>query len=765
LKIRQKSMNKLLHLFALLLLSSVALADSFIIKDIRVEGLQRISPGTVFNFLPVKVGDEMADAEAKDIIRALFKSKYFNDIQVQKQDDILVIIVQERPAISSIEFVGNEDLDSDELLKSLRAIGFAEGQVFQQAQLETVELELQRQYFSRGKYGIDIESDVTPLSRNRVGIRITITEGAIATIGEINIVGNKVFDDDELLDELESTTGTWLSGFTNDNQYSRQKLSADLETLRSFYQNRGFVDFTVESTQVSITDDKKQVFITINVSEGEQYTIKEVRLAGKLIVEQEELFELVTIKKDAIFSRKEIAKSSESLTNRLGDDGYAFANVNAVPNIDREARQVALTFFVDPGRRAYVRRINIAGNTKTRDEVLRREFRQQESSWISTKNVENSKARVSRLGYFEDVNVETIPVAGTSDQVDLEFNVVERASGQLSAGVGFSQSDGALFNANISQKNFLGSGKHINFGFNNSSTNTVYSFGYTNPFATIDGISQGFNAFFRQRDLDDSDIARFSTDQLGGDFSFGIPISENNRIRLSFGYENLTVNLPNTDPLPSYQAFIDEEGDDFNIFTMTLGWSSDSRDNALLPTRGLSQSITAEIATPLGSLQYYKLRYQSSWYTPITDDLTFALSGDIGYGDALGDTSEFPFFQNFYAGGIRSVRGYRANTLVFRENDDNIGVNLLVVGCAEIIFPVPFLKKATKSFRLSAFADFGNVYTDDQDFETSLLRYSTGISAVWLSPFGAVTVSVAKPFNEQADDETESFQFSLGSTF
>ena len=746
-------------------MSSAVFADNFIIEDIRVEGLQRISPGTVFNFLPVKVGDEMADSEAKDIIRALFKSKYFNDIQVQRQDGVLVIVVQERPAISSIEFVGNEDLDSDQLLKSLSSIGFAEGQVFQQAQLESVELELDRQYFSRGKYGVDIESSVTPLSRNRVGIRITISEGVVATIGEINIVGNKIFDDDELLEEFGSSTGSWLSGFTKDNQYSRQKLSADLETLRSFYQNRGFVDFTIESTQVSITDDKKQVFITINVSEGEQYTIKEVRLAGKLIVPEDELFDLVTIKKDAIFSRESIAKSSENLTNRLGDDGYAFANVNAVPNIERDVRQVSLTFFVDPGRRAYVRRINIAGNTKTRDEVLRREFRQQESSWISTKNVERSKARVGRLGYFEDVNVETVPVAGTSDQVDLEFNVVERASGSLSAGLGFSQSDGAIFNANISQKNFLGSGKHINFGFNNSSSNTVYSFGYTNPFSTVDGISQGFNAFYRKRDVDEANIARFTTDQFGGDLSFGIPISENNRIRLALGYENLDVELSETDPIPSYQQFIEDEGDSFDIVRLTLGWSNDTRDNALLPTKGLSQSFTAELATPIGSLQYYKLRYKTSWYTPISDDLTLSLSGDVGYGDALGDTSEFPFFQNFYAGGIRSVRGYRSNTLGVRENDDPIGGNLLVVGGAEVIFPVPFFKKATKSVRLSAFADFGNVYSEDQDFETSLLRYSAGLSAIWLSPFGAVSVSIAQPFNEQADDETESFQFSLGSTF
>jgi outer membrane protein insertion porin family len=758
-------MNKLLSFLMLLLLMPAAMADSFVIEDIRVEGLQRISPGTVFNFLPVKVGDEMSEKDAKDIIRALFKSKYFNDVEVERDGDVLVLIVNERPAISSIEFVGNDDVDSDELLKSLSQIGFAEGQVFEKAMLERVELELQRQYFSRGKYGIEIESDVTPLSRNRVAVRITMTEGVIATIGEINIVGNVSFDEDELKDEFESTTGGMFSALTKDNQYSRQKLSADLETLRSFYLDRGFVDFTVESTQVSITDDKKQIFITINISEGVKYSIKEVRLAGKLILPEQELFEMVTINKNAVFSRKQITKSSENLTNRLGDEGYAFANVNAVPDIDRENKQVALTFFVDPGRRAYVRRINISGNSKTRDEVLRREFRQQESAWISTKQVEQSRARVKRLGYFEDVNVETVPVPGTADQVDLDFDVIEQASGTISAGVGYSQSDGAIFNASLTQKNFLGSGKHISFGFNNSSVNIVYSFGYTNPFATIDGISQGFNAYFRERDADEANIANYTLDEWGGDISFGIPISENNRIRLAIGYDNTSVNLPSSNPIPSYKKFVDEEGDDFDTFSLTLGWSRDTRDSAVLPSSGMSQSISAEFALPITELQYYKLRYRNSWYKPLTDDLTFSLSGELGYGGTYGNISAFPFFRNFYAGGIRSVRGYRANTLGVKENDEPLGGNFLVVGGAELIFPVPFLKKELKSFRLSAFTDVGNVYDEDQSFETDLLRYSVGLSAIWISPFGAISVSIAQPFNEQADDTTEMFQFSLGSTF
>lgn len=762
-------MKKIISALALLCVSSTAWAE-FIIQDIRVEGLQRISAGTVFNFLPVKIGDELTTNDVQGIIRSLYKSKYFNDVEVESDDGILVIKVSERPAISSIEFVGNEDIDSDELLKSLRQIGFAEGQVYEQAMLERVELELQRQYFSRGKYGVNIESEVSPLSRNRVGIRITMEEGVVAKIGEINIVGNTSYEDDELLDELASTTGGWLSGLTKDNQYSRQKLSADLESLRSFYLDRGFVDFTVESTQVTISDDKKQIFITINVAEGERYRINEVRLAGNLIVPENELFDLVIIRNNSVFSRKAINTSSENLTDRLGNDGYAFANVNAVPDIDRETREVNLTFFVDPGRRAYVRRLNINGNSKTRDEVLRQEMRQQESSWISTGRVEQSRERIARLGYFEDVNVETTPVTGVSDQVDLDFNVTEAASGSISAGVGFSQSDGIIFNTNLTQRNFLGSGKHVRLGFNNSRVNTVYSLGYTNPFATIDGISQGFNAFYRETDAREANLARFNSEVLGGDINFGVPISENNRIGLAFGYERTTIdlgNIPNDQRIRRYQDFIDREGDTFDAFPVTLSWTSDSRDNALLPTRGMNQSLSAEVAVPIGDLEYYKLRYRNNWYHPITDTYTFALRTDLGYGDAYGGTEVFPFFQNFYAGGIRSVRGFRANTLGERDPvvDQPLGGSVMVTGGAEIIFPLPFMKKTLRSFRMSTFVDAGNVYDVDQSFDANELRYSAGISAIWISPFGAMSFSIAQPFNEQEGDETEVFQFSLGSTF
>lgn len=760
-------MNKILSLIILLLLSTAALAESFVIKDIRVVGLQRIAEGTVFNYIPYKIGDEIANSEAKNIIRALFKSKYFDDVRVDAEDGIVTINVSERPAISSIEFIGNKDIDSEDLAKSLRQIGFAEGQVFEQAILERVELELQRQYFSRGKYGVSIESNVSDLSQNRVAIIITMQEGIVATIGGINIVGNASYQEDDLLSELESTTGSILSIITRDNQYSRQKLSADLETLRSFYLDRGFVDFVVESTQVSITDDKRQMFITINISEGDRYQIKEVRLAGNLIVPEKELFDLVIIKKDAVFSRKQVTKSSEYLTNRLGNDGYAFANVNAVPKIDRENHLVTLTFYVDPGRRAYVRRINIEGNSKTRDEVVRRELRQQEASWISTNQVEVSRARIQRLGYFEDVNVETIPVPGTADQVDLDFTVTEQSSGSLSAGLGFSGSDGLLLNANITQQNFLGSGKHISFGFNNSDTNTVYNVGYTNPFATVDGISQGFGAFIRETDSDDNNnnIASFNTDVWGGSTSFGIPISENNRISLGLGYENTLLKIPDNTTIRRYSDFVEREGEEFDTFSVSLGWASNTRNHAVLPTRGKLQRLSAEVAVPGGSLQFYKLNYEDRRYMPLNDKLTLAYGGRVGYGAAYGSTEDYPFFENFYAGGQNSVRGFASNTLGVKDDQQALGGSFLVTAGTELIFPIPFMKKPLKSIRLSGFVDVGNVYDENEDFDAGLLRYSAGLSAIWISPFGPVSISIAQPFNEQEDDETEIFQFAVGSSF
>ena len=759
--------KQLASLIFIYLLSITAYAEQFIIDNIRIEGLDRITEGTVLNYIPLRIGDEMTAVQAQNIIRALYKSKYFNDIEVASDGNTLVIIVNERPAISQIEFSGNQDLDSQELLNSLREIGFAEGQVFDRAVLDRVELELQRQYFSRGKYGVKIASTVTELSNNRVAILISMEEGIIATIEEINIVGNHFFTQKTLLNQFESAVGGFFSFFTKDNQYSRQKLSADLETLRSFYLDRGFVDFIVESTQVTITEDKQQMFITINISEGERYKIKEVRLAGNLLIPEQELFEFITIKKDAVFSRKQITESSDLLTNRLGNDGYAFANVNAVPKLDREKDEVILTFYIDPGRRAYVRRINIEGNSKTRDEVIRRELRQQEAAWVATDKIEQSKSRIQRLGYFEEVTVDTVPVAGTADQVDLDFTVTEQSSGTLSAGLGFSQSDGVLVSANLRQQNFLGSGKFFSFGFNNSDTRSSYNFGYSDPFATIDGVSQGFNLFFSETNSDESNsnLASYSTDAWGGSVNYGIPISEDNRIGLGFGYTKTDLTVPANSTVQRYLDFIEREGNHFDTYTMTLSWGENTRNHSILPTRGKLQRFSVEVALPFGDLQYYKLNYEDRRYVPLTEKYTLAYGGKVGYADGYGSTTVLPFFENFFAGGQRSVRGFQANTLGIKENDLAVGGNLLVTGGMEVIFPLPFIDKPLKSFRFSTFVDIGNVYDSEQDFDASLLRYSAGLSAIWISPFGPVSLSFAKPFNQQDSDNTEFFQFAVGSSF
>nr|WP_240761791.1 outer membrane protein assembly factor BamA [Nitrosococcus wardiae] len=738
--------------------------EEFVVKDIRVEGLQRISAGTVFNYLPVKVGDTVDSQRVKDIIRELFQTRFFKDVRVEHEGSVLVVVVVERPTITSIQFVGNKDIKGDQLSQALKQVGFAEGRVFDRSLLEKVELELQRQYFSRGKYGVKIDTTVTPLARNRVAIKVNIKEGAVAKIGGINIVGNQALSEEELQDAFQLSTTNWLSFFTHDDQYSRQKLAADLEALRSYYLDRGYINFNIDSTQVSITPDKKRVFITVNISEGDRYQIGEIKLAGDLVLPREKLFDALTITSSEVFSRKAVAESTTNITDLLGNKGYAFANVNAVPEVDEEGKKVNLTFFVDPGKRAYVRRVNISGNTKTRDQVIRREIRQQEGGWVATELINRSRLRIQRLGYFEDVNVETVPVPGTTDQVDVNFSVVERPSGSLSAGLGFSQSQGFIFNTSVTQRNFLGSGKHVSLSFNNSEVNTIYSFGYTNPYYTIDGISRGFNIFYRETDPSNANIARFSTDSFGGDMHFGIPVTENDTLRLGFGYQNSEINLTERSP-QEYQDFVNSEGSSFDIFNIDLGWSRDRRDNALLPTRGSFQSLFGEISVPVGSLQFFKVGYRHRWFYPLTKSLTLMLNGDVAYGDAYGGTEEFPFFENFFAGGIHSVRGFKDNTLGPKDTDNRaLGGNLKVVGNIELFFPIPFAEEL-KSVRLSTFIDAGNVYGIDEDITLGELRYSAGVSAIWLSPFGTMQFSLAKGFNDQPNDEPQVFQFSLGTSF
>ncbi|MGH8547023.1 MAG: outer membrane protein assembly factor BamA [Methylococcales bacterium] len=770
-------------LFSLLLclFPQVWAMESFVVEDIRVEGLQRISEGTVFNYLPVQAGDTFDENRSAEAIRALFKTGFFKDVSLSRLGDVLVVSVVERPAIASIDLKGNKDLKSEDLLKALKDTGLKEGQVFNRQTLDKVEQELRRQYFSRGKYGVKVESKVTPLSRNRVAIEISISEGSVAKIQQINIVGNHAFQEKVLLDLFELSTSNLLSFYTKDDQYSKQKLSADLERLRSYYLDRGYINFTIESTQVSITPDKREIYITVNIKEGSVFTLDEVRLSGNLVVDPDQLIPLVQTSPGDIFSRKQATETSKAITDRLGDDGYAFANVNMVPDINDEKRTVNLTFFVDPGKRVYVRRVNIKGNTKTRDEVIRRELRQMEAAWASTAKIERSKTRLERLGYFEEVNVETPAVPGTSDQIDVDYTVEEKSAGNLSAGIGFSQVQGLIVNASVTQENVLGTGKRVNFTFNNSNVTTIYRFGYLNPYFTLDGISLGYDISYIATNGFQANVSRFSTDEFLSGVNFGVPLNEFDSLRLNLDFKSTKINTFANSPcqIKSTLAdgtqnpacgttigFVDQNGDNFTSFPIAVGWSHDSRNQAVFATEGGIQSLQALATVPGLKLEYYKVSFRAQYFFPISSDFTLALNTDLGYGDGYGNTNGLPFFENFYGGGPNSVRGFQQNTLGPRDsNGSPFGGNTKVFGSAEVYFPVPFVEDV-KSVRLGGFVDAGNIYDNNPStISSSGLRYSAGLSAEWLSPFGALKVSVAQPFNQQTGDRIQRFQFSFGSGF
>ncbi len=733
----------------------------FIVQDIRVRGLQRISAGTVYNYLPVNIGERFSRSDIGPAIRALFKTGFFKDVMLEREGNVLIVNVVERPSIAKILLEGNKDMSSDDLLDALKKIGLAEGKVFNRQVLDKVEQELRRQYFSRGKYGVKIDTDVTPLTRNRVGIRIVISEGRVAKIKQINIVGNHAFEEDDLLDEFELSTSNWLSFYTKDDQYSKQKLSADLERLRSYYLDRGYINFAIDSTQVAITPDKKEIYLTVNVREGEVFVLEKVKLAGNLVVDPEELIELVQIGPGEIFSRKRATQTSKLISDRLGEEGYVFANVNMVPDIDNDAKTVDMTFFVDPGKRVYIRRMNVTGNTKTRDVVVRREFRQMESSWASTKKIERSKARLERLGYFEEVNVETPPVVGTPDQIDVNYSVTEKASGNLMAGVGFSQTQGIIFNASVSQDNIFGSGKRVSFNFNNSDVSTIYSFGFVNPYFTLDGVSLGYNLLYRETDASQANLSRYTTDVASAGINFGFPLDELQRLRMNFDIKHTKIKAGDGAPQELIEG-IEEIGSKFLTFPFALGWTRDTLNRAVFPSKGGQQRLSALIAIPGGDLTYYKVTAKDQHFFPLAKNLILRLKGEVAYGDGYGDTNNLPFFENFYAGGVNSVRGFQDNTLGPRDsNGDPFGGKFKFTTSAEIFFPVPFLEDL-KSVRIGAFVDAGMV---SNGFDFDFFRYSVGISGQWLSPFGALTVSAAQPINDEPGDDVQRFQFSFGSGF
>ena len=743
--------------------------EPFAVKDIRVEGIQRTEAGTIFSYLPVKVGDTLTEEKSAQSIKALFATGFFKDVRIEVDKDVMVVVVQERPAIAKIDFVGMKEFEKDNILKALKETGIGEGRIFDRALLDKAEQELKRQYLSRGKYGANITTTVTPLERNRVGINFNVEEGSAAKIKQINVIGNNAFREKELLGLFELTTPGWLTWYTKNDQYSRQKLAADLEKMKSFYMNQGYLEFTVESTQVSISPDKQDVYITINVSEGERYQVSSVKLAGDFTVPEDELKKLVKVKAGDVFSREQLNKTTKAISDRLGNEGYAFANVNAAPEIDKDKRQVAFTIFIDAGKRVYVRRINVTGNTKTRDEVIRREVRQMEGGWYDAERVTASKERVDRLGYFTEVAVETPAVAGTADQVDVNLNVTEKPTGNLMLGIGTSSTDRVIFSGAISQNNFMGSGNNVSIQVNSAKSQRTYALSYTNPYFTIDGISQGFDIYHRTVDTSSTTLAFYKSASTGGGIRFGFPIGEKESLGIGIGIDSTEITVDASSPT-QYKKFVGWSAHDSasNIsIPLTLNWASDGKDSFFFPTKGTYQKAGIEIALPGGDLQYYRTSYQLQHYIPLNAKFSLMLNGELGYANSYGSTSDLPFFKNFYAGGVSSIRGYKASSLgpVATNSSgevERLGGNRRVVTNAELLWALPGMER---SFRMGLFFDAGQVYGKGDKFDLGDLRYSTGLSAAWISPIGPLKFSYGIPLNEEDGDKAESFQFQLGTTF
>jgi outer membrane protein insertion porin family len=750
--------------FALLALPAAAWAfDPFTVRDIQVEGVQRTEAGTIFSYLPIKVGERIDDQKVADAVKALYATGFFRDVRIEAQGDVLVVVVQERPTISSLTFIGNKEFDNDTIKKALKDVGIGEALIFDRSALERSEQELKRQYITRGKYAATVQTTVTPQERNRVAINFTIVEGDTASIARINIVGNKAFTEKELRSEIQLTTPNWLSWYTKDDQYSKQKLTADLESLRSFYQNRGYLEFNVESTQVSISPDKDDVFITVNVVEGPRYTVAAVNVLGDLVIPEAEIRALIKVKAGEGFSRSKLQGSVKDISERMGIDGYAFANVNAVPDIDRSKATVAFAFYVDAGRRAYVRRINISGNSRTRDEVIRRELRQLEDGWYDGARIERSKVRVRRLGYFEEgsVNLETPPVAGTSDQVDIDITVAEKNTGNVLAGVGYSSSDGVVFNASISQQNIFGSGNALSLALNTSRINRTISATFVEPYWTVDGISRLIEVYDKYTDPSTLSVSQYAASTLGAAISFGIPVSEIDSVNLGFRVEHTNLTLFQQSP-PIYYEFVRDFGNPTYSFVLSGGWARDTRNDILYPTFGRLQSFLAEVGLPFGDLSYYKLNYLNQAFWPVYGDFVLMLRADLGYGDGYGG-KPFPFFKAFYAGGVGSVRGYDAGTLGPRDIYGNtLGGKRKIVGNAEIGYP---LIKGEKAVRVGVFFDAGQIYVNGTQPEFENFRFSTGLAVSWNSPIGPLKFSYGFPLNSIPADHIQHFQFQVGSAF
>lgn len=781
-------------------------AAAFVASDIRIDGLQRISAGTVLTYLPIERGDAVTPGKTAEAIRALYKTGFFEDVSLGRQGSILVVTLRERPSINKLTLSGNKDIKTEDLTKGLADIGLTEGGTFDRLALDRVTQELVRQYNNRGKYNVVITPTVSPLDRNRVDVTINVKEGKAAKIQHVNLVGTEKFENEDILEGWESKEHNWLSWYRRDDQYSKEKLSGDMEKLNSWYLDRGYVDFSIDSTQVSISPDKRDMFISADVTEGEQYKISDVKVTGDTILPQEEVERMVLVRKDQIFSRRLLEVTSDSITAMLSNVGYAFAKVNPIPTVDRENRLVAINLQVVPGPRVNVRRIIFKGNARTGDEVLRREMRQFEGAWYSQAAIDRSKIRLQRLGYFETVDVETPPVAGTADQVDVVYNVKETTSGSFTFGLGFSQTYGLTTSIQLSQNNFLGGGNRVSVDASRSSYLQRYGFSFTNPYFTDTGVSLGYNLFYREYDYSNSSFntVQYNNTNAGAQMVLGVPITENDTVSVMFGIDsNQIFAYPNSTPQQLID-YIDAVGQrTFHAWRTEVGWARDTRNDYFMPTRGTYQRVSAEITLPGSTAEYYKLNYEFSKYWMLSPAFVLRTGAQLGYGDSYGDartrqvcgsdtTSNgvtvfvpadcngsnlkrtitadgLPFFENFYAGGVNSVRGFDDNTLGprtapsdFYVNGQPYGGSLKTIGQLEMVFPKLFDSNAA---RISAFVDVGNVYDGIDNFDANTLRASAGVALLWRAPVGPIQISYAFPFRKQPGDDIERLQFTFGGQF
>jgi outer membrane protein insertion porin family len=758
----------------MLLVSAVAHAESFVVEDIEVVGIKKIALGTVLSYLPVNVGETLEVERTAAIIRELYSTGFFDDIELLRRDNVLVIKVIERPSIAEVNFEGNDAIEDEALSESLDNIGMSKGRIFDENKLEKLELELQQVYYSMGKYAARIEAKSRELDEDRVAIDITISEGISAKISSINIIGNQTFDDEELLDLFQQEPTS--AGMFPDDEYSSSKLTADLETLKSYYLDRGFIRFAVSSQQVTISPDRKDISISINISEGEQYRISNVEVGGEMVVPIEQLEALITVREGEIFSRKEINTTVTAMQKRLGEVGYAFGEVRMLPELDEENKTVSLRFLVVAGSKMRVRYIIFTGNEKTQDHVLRREMRQLEGAMYQSSKIDRSKVRLQRLNYIGSVNIALQKVAGSVDEVDLVITVTERFSGNLSVGLGYSQSQGVILNLGFKHENMFGSGNELEFTFNNSAASQQYIFNYKNPYYTADGISRGFNLKFTETDSSLNNTSNYLIDQARFTVDFGIPLSEFNTLRTEIGLlrnkllltdgsadEVIAFVVANSDEYDINTPRDEIEGDTYNTVFAAIGFAKDTRNRRVFADSGHLNSVGLEVNS--GDLDYYKIRYRHQSAYALSELLTLGLKGRLGYGDGFKDTQSLPPYERFTAGGVRSVRGYDFNSLgPLDSNGDPFGGNVQVIGSAEVLFPISALA-SSETFRVGLYFDIGNVFRNLDTYDPEELRQSVGVSAKWFSFIGPIEFSYAWPLNDQPGDDIREFQFALGATF